>query len=545
VSFGRLGSVGLGFGRLGASNAGAGFDYYVDSSRANDTGDGLTAATAKKTIAAAQALLSAGKRLGLAKGSSWREQLTISNTGVTVGAYGSGADPILDASNIVLNASFTKTGGLTNVYQFDVTPTTAGGNGTFSVFEDDQRLKRVASAAACDAAPGSFYAADTPTDATPSTILVHPIGSSNAISDGKVYEVTARDSAILSSATGTVVSGIYGKRCIALGGVFQFQATGATVSDCTVEDGQKHNIFIEDASTVTNVISTKMEGIDSHFIYHVDTVTGGTVGSSFVNCTATGEYAYGEESTAYATCSGFFCHAGSGTIPLMNVTNATISNVAAGVSAETSVLNVSGAKTTEVSTAVSAGSGVTANVTNGFFDQRSADAYKKASNAQRAMFGCEGGTLNVSGCVVVFSASAFGAALFSNGASSNVNFTNNTIVDESGSASFVVLYKNASGTATFSENVVYGIRNISLADVSFASTLVANNNDYYITSSDLTWQQGVTTYTGLAAWQATGQDAASLNVDPSFTNAISGWTQRSHAILGNATLNSNGWGALN
>src|SRR5205085_8588630 len=166
----------------GSTLLGPAFDVFVDSSRPNDSGDGLTTATAKKTIAAGAALLTGGKtKLGLAKGSSWREQLTVP-TGCSVGAYGTtGSAPILAASNVAANASFSAS-GTANAYQISWAHAITGGStATFSVFENGARLKRVADLTTCGTTAGSFFA-PTP-GVSPQTIYVHPTGNTNPTND--------------------------------------------------------------------------------------------------------------------------------------------------------------------------------------------------------------------------------------------------------------------------------------------------------------------------------------------------------------------------
>jgi hypothetical protein len=80
------------------------YDFYVDSTRPNDSGDGTTIATAKKTVAAGVALLSAGKTLGILNGTYILSgQLSTIPAGtswgnaVTIKAY-TGHTPILGVS---------------------------------------------------------------------------------------------------------------------------------------------------------------------------------------------------------------------------------------------------------------------------------------------------------------------------------------------------------------------------------------------------------------------------------------------------------------
>lgn len=80
--------------------------FYVDTN-GNDANSGLSPATAWKTIAKVNGrTFIAGDSIMLKKGETWREQLTITSSGVfgnpiTICAYGSGAKPILNGADII------------------------------------------------------------------------------------------------------------------------------------------------------------------------------------------------------------------------------------------------------------------------------------------------------------------------------------------------------------------------------------------------------------------------------------------------------------
>lgn len=82
--------------------------YYVDATDGDDTKDGLSEANAWKTIAKVNSSsFNAGDSILFQKGEIWRlENLTVDFSGtegneVTVGAYGSGADPIITGTELV------------------------------------------------------------------------------------------------------------------------------------------------------------------------------------------------------------------------------------------------------------------------------------------------------------------------------------------------------------------------------------------------------------------------------------------------------------
>ena len=111
-------------------------DYYISSS-GNDSNNGLSSSAPWKTIAKVNASsFFPGDRILFNKGDVWRETLTVPSSGDTNApiifcAYGIGAKPIIDGSNIV--SIWTKVIGLPNVYYSTLSASTD------QVFRDDLR----------------------------------------------------------------------------------------------------------------------------------------------------------------------------------------------------------------------------------------------------------------------------------------------------------------------------------------------------------------------------------------------------------------------
>lgn len=94
----------------GGSSVGTGaVSYYVDATSGLDTNNGLTQASAWKTLnKVSNTSFTKKSEILLKRGETWNESLTISNNDITVDAYGSGALPILDGaidSNFVIVAT--------------------------------------------------------------------------------------------------------------------------------------------------------------------------------------------------------------------------------------------------------------------------------------------------------------------------------------------------------------------------------------------------------------------------------------------------------
>ena len=81
--------------------------YYVDATNGNNSNNGLSMSSAWKTIAKVNAsTFYPGDQILFNKGDTWREQLTVPSSGssgnpITIGAYGSGALPVINGANLL------------------------------------------------------------------------------------------------------------------------------------------------------------------------------------------------------------------------------------------------------------------------------------------------------------------------------------------------------------------------------------------------------------------------------------------------------------
>ena len=84
-------------------------DYYVDASGGSDANSGTSPASAWKTVAKVSASkFNAGDRILFKKGETWRETLNVPSSGsagnpITFSSYGSGANPLISASDLIVN----------------------------------------------------------------------------------------------------------------------------------------------------------------------------------------------------------------------------------------------------------------------------------------------------------------------------------------------------------------------------------------------------------------------------------------------------------
>lgn len=152
---------------------------YVDSSRPNDLGNGLTWAAAKQSIEAgilAANALGVATRVVVRSGIYYRgisigkdsSPKTLTVPMIIESVYGRAVSGTFDV------LTYTKTGGQVNVYQATRSSVQIVVNPLIKDQNDDYlRYTSVASIAACDALPGSFYTDNT-------TLYVHTHDSSPA-----------------------------------------------------------------------------------------------------------------------------------------------------------------------------------------------------------------------------------------------------------------------------------------------------------------------------------------------------------------------------
>ena len=263
------------------------FDYYVDEN-ATPGGDGLTEGSAFDTLADFYAVAATGDRVGLAKGSHFRESLAIGIgdgiTNLTFGAYGSGAKPIIDGSDIALNASFSKTGGQTNVYEIAVTVETGVTDARLLVCEDDTMLVYQSSIANVDANAGSYYMTGSSGSIT---FYVHASDSSDVTANGKLYEYSSRGGVLdLYHADGSMLNGIEMRMPLGGAGAYRGCKNGY-IYDCEMNQCGKHNTVYRPNTKFENCSFTDVHtagGTSSIMASYNDTdFNGETV--ELVNCT--------------------------------------------------------------------------------------------------------------------------------------------------------------------------------------------------------------------------------------------------------------------
>ena len=261
-------------------------NWYVDSVNGNDSNNGSSATQPFATIAKAQTVLQSGQRLGLACGSQWREQLTLSGSGVAVVAYGSGAKPLLDCSDPISTGAWSRTAGRSQVYQAAV-PIDAPGGATFvGCWENDVRLSYRTSVAAVDANRGSYTLSDTSNSpVSPITIYVSASDGSNPAGNGKKYEYARRSYGLMAKNASTCgIGGVETRRnlhndgSLALGG-------SCLAANCLAADGQFHSVWLSrDCKLIGVIASGAYHPVSISLFYWNDAFSGQNL--YFENCQA-------------------------------------------------------------------------------------------------------------------------------------------------------------------------------------------------------------------------------------------------------------------
>lgn len=276
--------------------------WFVDSVAGNNSNNGTSATTPLQTIAAllAKSIVS-DTLIALKCGSTWRERLTIPVDRVHVCSYGTGAAPLLDCSEAISAGAWSKTGGQTSVYQAALT-CEATGSTWISVWENDVRLVRVASIAAVDATPGSYFPSS---DASASfTLYIQASNSTNPGVNGKTYDYSKRYAgydAVTTAVVGCRVSGIQTRRNLANDGSLQIGKNGQAF-DCTALDGTKHNVYVRTGGYCRRVTAQDAYfGGQSFILFVGNENTPNGEGLTFIDCNAL--------MTAYdANSTGFYSH---------------------------------------------------------------------------------------------------------------------------------------------------------------------------------------------------------------------------------------------
>lgn len=495
---------------LGAAASQA-FDYYVDSAGGDDSNAGTSEAAAFATLAPLTAMGSAlaNKRIGIKRGSVLASVLTSSANGVSVDAYGSGDRPLIDCADyFAANTGWAKTAGRTNVYERTITlPNDVKAKG--NVWSGDNFLVQVASLATCDSTPGSAFVTDWA--AASATLYIHAIGSTDPTSNGIVYSYSRRLWGINLSGSGCAVRNIRSRRNAHQDGSIIVGPNGVGFR-LRIEDGCRHSALFNPGASLTECYFFRgrndLEGSANSLVVNAANVIG--LSYSTTDCTFdagdtpafTGPQNHGANANdLYASIT----HTRPVFIGMLQcldsaaqnvqVVNPTFANCVTGVQSGrvNAVCTVSGGTGT-LDQLCSIGAAGTVNSLN---NTLTVPAVRSGFYASTPTSGV---TLSIDGDVLTI-------------ADANSRTVNNNdlirIVGGTLSVQNLTIRPVLANPST-----VYMRAGFSGGTV----TVTANNNSVPLGAS---WIINGTTYSTLAAWQATGQDAASSYgaiPAPSFTD---------------------------
>ena len=221
--------------------------------------------------------------IGMAEGSHWRETCAAIFPGETFMVYGQGPRPMIDATNVLANGSFTLVGGTTNCYQQTgqvIDPGTAEA-GLILAFEAGTRLTAVTSTALCDSTPGSFY---IPQVTSPVTVYVHA-STGIPTTNGLLYEYGSRNFALYDGGIQHVTFIGLGARgsidddgSINLGGGY-----GSAINTYSA-DSTNHCYYLAEGTLALNAEATDCG--DGAFVLHTGNLPGTGAKASCINCYA-------------------------------------------------------------------------------------------------------------------------------------------------------------------------------------------------------------------------------------------------------------------
>lgn len=224
---------------------------WMDPVGGSDVASGLTEATAIKTFAALEAHAGwvdgatvAFKRP--ADGAVIRDGLYAPGADYrTIVSYGEGPLAILDGTEVAANASFTVNGTYGNCYDINWSHSLEGTVTTgLRVFEAGKPLKRRATLAEVTAEPGTYLYTGSIAPGVAMPVTIHPYGSTNAVTDGKVYEIIEREAALYLN-NNCRIEGFHGRKCGNNDGAFRLHYDGRA-NLILSEEGTKHNYVFGD-----------------------------------------------------------------------------------------------------------------------------------------------------------------------------------------------------------------------------------------------------------------------------------------------------------
>ncbi|HPO13023.1 MAG TPA: PKD domain-containing protein [Candidatus Hydrogenedentes bacterium] len=269
-----------------ANSSAWGATYYVDAVNGNDTRAGTSPANAWKTLSKVNMTsFQPGDVILLKRDNVWRERLLIAMSGtsalpITYGAYGTGADPVLNGADVI--TSWTSQGG--NRYTATITKEPE------VVVFDGVKGNRVDSAASVDSLNDWFW--------TGNTLTIYSAGTPQNV------EVSARQF-VVEIFTASYINVINLTIQYAEDGIRLYDSNGVTLENMTVKDSAGYGGIILCAVTAgkgTN--NTIRQCTVSRISGSTDSMAGGGYGH--------GIFIWGQDICSHNTLAGNIVHDNGG-----------------------------------------------------------------------------------------------------------------------------------------------------------------------------------------------------------------------------------------
>lgn len=520
------------------------YTYYVDSVRGSDANAGTTPYGGAFQNTTAVPALTTGQSIGLLCGSYWRQQITVSVNTATVSGYplscpAIAARPILDASDVVANANFTKTAGFTNVYQ---TPTLSFlTTGWVNVWETGASgdsgtgtyLANVSSQSLVDTTPGSYFISGMTSSGSPASavIYIHSTDGSSPITNGYLYEYAGvRGSGLNMTSLNGKILNLQAQKSSTNNGSITLNGDGNSysVNGALIRDGGKHNIFLPCGSSLENstVIDGYYPGSGNLGVFFDGT---GTILPFWV----TDSIFQQDQNIAGNSISALFQHTITGTCgPGVVFSNWFIAKNGASFSgmsfANTNSIVLSTDYSSQLTETVTV-YGNTEIVNSQFFSTitNNTAISVSANNVALALYGLSACAANVSNGMI-----------YSPETSVIITLANSSLYLQTPSANSINMINASNGSlSVVSNNNDFGGSNSFVRPYDLAGTgnTFAGNNSIYEASGINRWTLNNTLYTTLATWLSAvaPQDAASTS---SGGNAVAACTL---PTIPNITMNDN------
>jgi hypothetical protein len=517
----------MGGARTALLTGSGGFNAYLDSVGGNDANSGSAPGTAKRTWAGVAAIIPArgGFSIGVKRGSVIVEQcvLAASYNNIMIGAYGDAGDPLplFDGSETLVAGIWSATVGQAGVWEqpYAVTGSTPGSGNEFrNIWEDNKVYTQATSLANCQATAGScFFSSYT---AASGTLYIHPYGSTDPTSDGKVRAWSKRFTVIDLAGANCVVSSVRTRRARNNNGSMVLSGRYGTIRGCTIEDGHKHVALMGAGATVDGCTfhnSYNGTGGGENLLVFFD-AGAGMPGCQVINSTF-------EQQTAVVgtrTSSGIISHTANGTDNLGTITlrsNRFTRCAAAGSFSDTLAIAATNDLLIDCNQSIALFEIGTIDWTN---CQMVTTALDIGGVSVMLPSSIAGSTINVTGCKVY--SGTFTMHLVATAVT--LNLTNNLLYagDDSGHFPLGIVRASASGAIinangnTFQKTAQFDTFYLLIA----GNTYTGDHNHFVgLMNNAFSLNNGSTFITTLAAWRtASGQDANSDQVGDATSAAV-------------------------